>query len=260
MEVEQLGNVVYLFISAVLSSIEKYMLMKNLAVIPARGGSKGIPSKNLVDIGGKSLIYWTILSALESNVFDYIHVSTDSEAIMDAAIDAGACCEFLRPGSLSGDAVGTSGAILHSIEKLEERGLIFENVFELQPTYLFRDKFLIRDFISYYENVKSDFLVTCVKIQDTGHPDYAIIEVDDFCKFGVYKPDQFSRQNLSSIFSCHGVLLGGNIKKFCENGSFFSANVRMFEIKEKLFLIDINDSFDLELARIIIDKEWSKGG
>jgi CMP-N-acetylneuraminic acid synthetase len=70
---------------------------KSLVVIPARGGSKSIPNKNIIDINGKPLIEWTILQAQKSGSADYIHVSTDSAKIASIAIKAGANCDFLWP-------------------------------------------------------------------------------------------------------------------------------------------------------------------
>ena len=79
-----------------------------LAIIPARGGSKGIPKKNLLDVYGKSLIYWSIFQAINSEVVDYVHVSTDCTQIAEEAIASHANCEFMRPLSLSGDRIGTA--------------------------------------------------------------------------------------------------------------------------------------------------------
>ena len=63
-----------------------------LAIIPARGGSKGIPKKNLLDVNGKSLIYWSVHQAINSGVVDYVHVSTDSIQIAEEAINSHAKC------------------------------------------------------------------------------------------------------------------------------------------------------------------------
>jgi pseudaminic acid cytidylyltransferase len=88
----------------------------NLAIIPARGGSKRIPSKNSTLFAGKPLIAYSIEAAIHSAKFTKIIVSTDSQEIADTAISHGADVPFIRPESLSGDYVGTGPVTKHAIE------------------------------------------------------------------------------------------------------------------------------------------------
>ena len=88
----------------------------NLAVIPARGGSKRIPGKNKKLFAGQPLIAYSIQAALHSQLFDKIIVSTDSEEIAQLAISLGAEAPFLRPKALSDDYTGTSPVTRHAIE------------------------------------------------------------------------------------------------------------------------------------------------
>lgn len=92
-----------------------------LALIPARGGSKGIPRKNLLDIGGKPLIAWSILHALESDRIDRVIVSTDDEEIAAAARDYGADVPFLRPAEFAGDLSPDVDVFRHALTWLDER-------------------------------------------------------------------------------------------------------------------------------------------
>ena len=93
-----------------------------LAVIPARGGSKRIPYKNIKSFGGKPMIAWSIQAAKESGMFDRIVVSTDDTEIADIARDFGADVPFLRPAELSDDHTGTTPVVAHAIDWHQARG------------------------------------------------------------------------------------------------------------------------------------------
>lgn len=96
------------------------MHKNNLAIIPARGGSKGIPRKNILCIAGKPLIAWSIEQALESNLLDRIVVSTDDEEIAEVALKYGAEVPFRRPVELSDDTSSTESAMLHALNWLDK--------------------------------------------------------------------------------------------------------------------------------------------
>ena len=100
------------------------MRKKILAVIPARGGSKGIPRKNIKDLAGKPLIAWTIETAKVSSVFDRIIVSTDDQEIADIARQFGADVPFLRPQELSTDTATSIDVVLHLIQWLRRMSVI----------------------------------------------------------------------------------------------------------------------------------------
>lgn len=99
-----------------------------VAVIPARGGSKRIPRKNIKHFCGKPIIAWSIEAAHESGCFDRIIVSTDSEEIAEVARTYGASVPFLRPSELSGDYVATAPVVAHAITELESAGVPVSDV------------------------------------------------------------------------------------------------------------------------------------
>ena len=99
---------------------------KILALISARGGSKGIPGKNIIDLMGKPLIAWTIEAALKSAFIDRVIVSTDSPEIAEVSRKFGADVPFMRPAELAQDRSKTIDAILHAIEKLNASGDIYD--------------------------------------------------------------------------------------------------------------------------------------
>jgi pseudaminic acid cytidylyltransferase len=95
----------------------------NVAIIPARGGSKRIPKKNIVTIGGKPMIYWPIKAALDSKLFDHIIVSTDDDEISQAALNCGAEVPFTRPKELSDDFTGIKEVTKHALNWLDDKGI-----------------------------------------------------------------------------------------------------------------------------------------
>lgn len=92
-----------------------------IAIIPARGGSKRLPGKNTKLLGGKPLIAWTIEAAIESNVFDHVFVSTDSQEIADISKQYGAEVPFLRPKELASDTATTNDVVTHLVEWFESK-------------------------------------------------------------------------------------------------------------------------------------------
>jgi pseudaminic acid cytidylyltransferase len=96
----------------------------HIAVIPARGGSKRIPGKNIKDFCGKPIIAYSILAARKSNLFDHIFVSTDSEEIAEVAIEWGAEVPFKRPKRLSDDFTGITDVVAHAISEYEKKSKI----------------------------------------------------------------------------------------------------------------------------------------
>jgi N-acylneuraminate cytidylyltransferase len=122
--------------------------MKNaIAVIPARGGSKRIPRKNIKDFHGKPLIAYSIEVALKSNLFDKVVVSTDDEEIAQISKKYGAEIPFLRPKELSDDFTGTGAVVNHTIDFLKEQGENYDFVCTIYATAPFLDeKYLIESF------------------------------------------------------------------------------------------------------------------
>ena len=108
-----------------------------LLVIPARGGSKRIPKKNIKIFRGKPIIERVINEALSSNLFEKLIVSTDSKEIAKVSLDAGAEVPFLRPNELADDYASTSEVIIHAINWYKQKGIFFSSVCCLYPTAVF---------------------------------------------------------------------------------------------------------------------------
>ena len=107
--------------------------MSNIAIIPARAGSKRIKNKNIIDFFGKPIIYYAIESARKSKIFDHIHVSTDSKRIKSIVNDLGLNIDFLRPKNLADDHTGTIPVLEWVLNKYKDSGKKFETVFNILP-------------------------------------------------------------------------------------------------------------------------------
>lgn len=132
--------------------------MRYLAIIPARGGSKGLPGKNIRNIGGKPLIAWSVEAARDiDNVT--VAVSTDDERIARIALDFGAEVPFLRPAELATDTMSTEPVMLHALDFYAASGCFFDAVILLQPTSPFRKPGSLKSAIALFEDSSADSLV-----------------------------------------------------------------------------------------------------
>lgn len=123
------------------------MQNKSVCIIPARGGSKRIPKKNIKLFHGKPLIAYSIEAALKSNLFDKVIVSTDDEEIAKIAIKYGAVIPFIRPKELSDDFIGTGAVINHTLEYLKSVGENYDFVCTIYATAPFlQEKYLLEGF------------------------------------------------------------------------------------------------------------------
>ena len=134
-------------------------MSRSLAIIPARGGSKGIPGKNLRELAGKPLIAWSILAARAAARVDRVVVSTDDEAIAEAARAYGAEVPFLRPAHLATDAAPTEPVMAHALDWYEAAGESFHNIILLQPTSPLRREGTIDAALARFEAEGADSLL-----------------------------------------------------------------------------------------------------
>jgi len=143
-----------------------------LALIPARGGSKGVPGKNLRSLGGRPLIDWTIAAALEADVGPVV-VSTDDARIADVARGLGAEVPFERPAHLADDQAPTLPVVVHALDELLAAGRAFDAVCLLQPTSPFRPPSLIVDATELLVRTGATSVVTIRPTPAELHPDWA---------------------------------------------------------------------------------------
>ena len=134
---------------------------KNVAIIPARGGSQGISDKNIRDFAGKPLIAWTIEQACEAKNVDRVIVSTDSERIADIARDYGAEVPFLRPAAISDSDTAIEPVMEHAYESLRQNeGYIADSLVLLFPTNPLREIHHIDNCIELFSSSETDSVIT----------------------------------------------------------------------------------------------------
>ena len=137
--------------------------MKYLAIIPARGGSKRLPNKNILDLNGKPLIAWSIEAAKKSQKIDDIIVTSDSEKILDIAKQYNVKI-IKRPDFLASDTATTFDAIKHAIETLDDK---YEYIVLLQPTSPLRNEKHINESIELLEKKNADAVISVCEME---HP------------------------------------------------------------------------------------------
>lgn len=141
---------------------------KILAIIPARGGSKGIPRKNLKAVSGKPMINYTIEAAKGCKYIDKVIVSTDDEEIAEISMRAGAIVPFLRPDELATDEARLIDVVMHAIEFYERKGTRYDIIVVLQPTSPLRTAEDIEKALEYYIRKEGKSLVSVSEVKE--HP------------------------------------------------------------------------------------------
>ncbi|MCI8972718.1 MAG: acylneuraminate cytidylyltransferase family protein [Lachnospiraceae bacterium] len=205
-----------------------------LGLIPARGGSKGVPNKNIKLINGKPLIVWTIEKALESELLDKVIVSTDSEDIKQIAVYAGA--EVLnRPANLATDTASTLDVMIHTLMNYPA-----DTVVLLQPTSPCRNTGLIDKCITEFQKGEYDSLATGF-----------------MCDYKEYGTNSLPRQQIEGFFYDDGnvyVIKAENILK----GDRYGKNIGHMFIS-RYENMEIDDAFDFWLLEQILIKQEKEG-
>jgi CMP-N-acetylneuraminic acid synthetase len=237
--------------------------MKTIAIIPARGGSKRLPNKNVLSLGGIPLIAHSILYAQKNSaVIDEIYVSTDDAAIKRIALEYGAKV-IDRPESLSGDLEPTVSALKHVLESIE--GAV-ENVILLQATNPLRPQNLLAAAFEVYQKGNYDSLFTVSR----NHHKLGKIEDNKFHPFN-YTIGQRS-QDLEPLFFENGLLYISKAKLIMPldlaspersrrargDSQIISENAFPFEVNSIFANVDIDTQDDLEYAEYLFNKGESR--
>ena len=197
--------------------------MQTIAIIPARGGSKRIPRKNIRPFCGKPMIARSIEAALESGVFDSVVVSTDDEEIAAVAESCGAQAPFRRPPELSNDHASTESVIAHSIRWWEENRVPVDFACCIYATSPFlRAEFLREGFRILKENPDAEFAFS---VTSYAAPIFRAIRISDSGRVEMFWPEnQMKRsQDLTVAWHDAGQFYWGRKNAFLENECIFTA-------------------------------------
>ncbi|GGD84777.1 acylneuraminate cytidylyltransferase family protein [Planktosalinus lacus] len=149
-----------------------------LAVIPARGGSKGIPGKNIKLLGGKPLLQYTVEAVRESSLLSRVILSSEDTAIIEVAKSLGVEVPFVRPAQLAIDNSGSLEVVQHALAFFKEKGEFFDAVCLLQPTTPFREKGSIDEALQQFINRGVDSLVSVREVPAEYNPHW-VFEADE---------------------------------------------------------------------------------
>ncbi|MCM1082996.1 MAG: pseudaminic acid cytidylyltransferase [Clostridium sp.] len=191
-------------------------MCKNIAIIPARGGSKRIPKKNIKNFCGKPIIAYSIEAAIKSNIFDEIMVSTDSGEIADIARSYGASVPFYRSKEASNDFATTSDVIMEVLGEYEKAGKNFEYAFCIYPTAPFITSELIIDAETLMKDKKPNEIVTVVEFSYPPQRSYVVTE-DGMIKYRYEQYINSRSQDLEKWYHDVGQLYVYNVENFCAN-------------------------------------------
>lgn len=227
--------------------------MRVMALIPARGGSKGIPRKNLADLGGRPLIEWTIRAALACPRLERVIVSTDDEEIASVARACGAEVPFLRPAEFSGDTASAVEVIQHALTaSLSTTGAAWDAVAYLQPTSPFRKEGQLDEALTLYEKSRPDTLVSVVAVPHNMAPEALMTPLeraDGLLWFESPHGQVLRRQEKQRCYGRNGpALLIVSAQDVLNRGRLYGERVLGYEM-DRMSSHDIDDPLDLALAR-----------
>lgn len=223
--------------------------MEPLIIIPARGGSKGVPGKNIKLLNGKPLIQYTIEAALEVTDKENIIVSTDSHDIKNVVENLGIRINSLRPKELASDTSSTYDVLLHELNILEKIGRYYDRLVLLQPTSPFRTGKHILEAWRLY----NDDLDMIVSVKETKANPYFVLREED--ENGFLKPSKIShatrRQDVPKVWELNGAIYIINTKSLKEMPIVNFGKVKKY-VMDELSSLDIDTALDWVVAENLL--------
>jgi len=226
--------------------------MKNIAIIPARAGSKGLVGKNCKLLDGQPLISYTIKAAIDSNIFDRVIVSTDSEEIAEIARNSGAIVPFMRPKELANDIASSDAVIMHALGFVEDiMKEQYEYVCKLQPTSPLRTSTDIKEAFKLLIEKEANSIVSVCECEHSPLWSGTIEEDLRIDNFITKVLAVTNRQMLKKYYRLNGAIYISKVDSFKKNGCFFGENSIAY-IMEKEHSIDIDDILDFKFAEMLL--------
>ncbi|WP_394242633.1 acylneuraminate cytidylyltransferase family protein [Vibrio astriarenae] len=200
------------------------MSKQHIALITARGGSKGLPRKNILPVNGTPLIGWTIKAALECPLIDRVFVSTDDDEIAAISSEFGAEI-IIRPDELASDTASSIDVVSHAIEWLESHEIPCPQMTLLQPTSPLRTAQHLTEALDFFEEQQAHFVISVFEPAHT--PIKSYIEREDGSIEGLFSSEApyKRRQDLPRAFQPNGAIYAFSVAEFKQNNHFPRTNV-----------------------------------
>lgn len=223
-----------------------------LALVPARGGSKGIPKKNIKVLGGIPLIGYTV--AYVKKIFDAadICVSTDDAEIIKTVKEFGIQVPFTRPAELAGDHSGTYEVVMHALNYYKEKGIEYDILALFQPTSPFRKLQHYREALQVFTD-DTDMVVSVVKAK--ANPYYVLMEENEEGLLVKSKTGDFvTRQSLPEVFEINGSIYLYRVSAL-KNAKSLHLNRMKKYLMEDIYSVDIDNTIDWNYAEFLLEKK-----
>lgn len=229
--------------------------MTRLCTILARGGSKGVPGKNIRPLGGKPLIAHSVVQAKQSGLFDVVAVSSDDEAILEAGRQAGADELVTRPAEHATDTAAKLPAICHCVDAVETvRGKRFATITDLQPTSPLRLPSDIVGAVALLEESGAGNVITGSQAKCS--PYFNLVETRADGTVGLSKPTDpplVRRQDAPSCFDMNGSIYVWQRDVLMSGVGLFLDNTRLFEMPEERSA-DIDTELDFQFVEFLLQR------
>ncbi|WP_300363788.1 acylneuraminate cytidylyltransferase family protein [Fusobacterium sp.] len=230
-----------------------YNNKKILAVIPARGGSKGIPSKNIIEIKGKPLIEYSIECGKKSKYIDRTIISTDSELIKEIAVKCGGDVPFMRPKELAADGSKTIDCLVHAVETLKLMGEEYDYLILLQNTVPLRKTWQVDEAIEKIFSTNERSLVSVTEVEQ--HPILMrTIDENGIVKNLLHMNSTMRRQDFPKFYKVNGAIYIQKIDREFNLETSLNDG-KLAYIMEKQYSVDIDDYIDLKIVEYYLEKE-----
>lgn len=222
---------------------------KVLAIIPARGGSKGVKNKNIREIGGKPLIHWTIEAAIGSKYIDRMILSSDDPKIISVAENAGCEAPFVRPDFLSTDEAKSIDVVLHAVDRVAGD---FDIIVLLQPTSPLRTSDDIDGALTKFIETNSHAVVSVSEVEKSPYWMYKLQAPGDKIQPVVdLKNIPLRRQDAPACYALNGAVYVIDSKILRSEQSFIPEDTRAFVMSQRSSL-DIDTEEDLNYLKFVV--------
>ena len=227
--------------------------MKALYLIPARGGSKGVPGKNIRLLGGKPLIVHTIEHALQAAPSADVVVSTDSEEIREISLASGASVPFIRPEYLATDTAGSREVMLHAVDYFSREGKEYDTIVLLQPTSPLRNPADIQKATDLYEESDVDMVVSVSEART--NPYYNAFETDGEGYLKISKGDGklTRRQDAPKVWEFNGAIYVIRVSSLREDNISRFKKIKALPTSKET-AIDIDEELDFLICEEVLKK------